>query len=171
MILKEISPRVFLFFSLFNSLLFGSHSILLNRDQLKQWYPDYLTRSHFTLTKRAIDDISADTFAELAQIKFINLSENMVSSLDPLVFKDLIQIETIYINQNNLKNLNRAIFSGLSQLKALALNSNKLTLVTKSLFSEKNLTKLETLSLTNNLKKIVFKKRPSPAQKAGSSGV
>jgi Leucine-rich repeat (LRR) protein len=139
MLFNEINPRVCLFFSLFNSLLIGSHSILLNRDQLKQWFPDCLTRTNFTLTNRDIDEISAD--AELAQTRLIGLSKNRLSSLDPLVFKDLIQIETLYLTTNNLTNLNGAIFIGLSQSKVLALNYNKLTLVTKSLFNEKNLTK------------------------------
>ena len=134
---EEINPRVCLYFSLFSSLLFGSHSILLNRDQLKQWYPDYLTRTNFTLKTRGIDEISADTFAGLTQIQFIDLSENMVSSLDPLVFKGLIQIETLYLTTNNLANLNGTIFSGLSQLKELVLYYNRIILGNNIFFFER----------------------------------
>ena len=86
---------IFIFISLTNSLV-------LDRAQLTEWYPDYAKSSTFDLATREIDSISENTFSGLVQTKIIFLHDNEVVSISETLFNDLVNLEEIYMHFNQL---------------------------------------------------------------------
>ncbi len=58
----------------------SGHAVVLDRNQLAPWIPNYLTANEFNLDSRQITSISNGTFAGLSQIQRLNLSKNQLTS-------------------------------------------------------------------------------------------
>ena len=81
---------------IFLILISISNSIILNRAQLKIWYPFYSTISSFDLSNKKITLISNDTFTNLTNLNNqLDLSLNQISFLDPFTFSDLFNLKII----------------------------------------------------------------------------
>ena len=64
----------------------SGHGVVLDRNQLAIWYPNYLTNTEFNLYSRQIASISTGTFTGLSQLQLLYLNYNQLKSLDPSIF-------------------------------------------------------------------------------------
>ena len=110
-------------------------AVVLNRNQLSTWCPDYLTNTTFNLVSRQITTISTDTFTGLTQLQWLFLSDNELASLDASLFSGLSQLHRLFLENNQLTSLDASIFNGLSQVYMLSLKRNQLTYLDTSLFN------------------------------------
>ncbi len=58
----------------------SDHAIVLDRNQLATWYPNYLTNTEFNLYSRQIASISTGTFTGLSQLQLLYLNYNQLKS-------------------------------------------------------------------------------------------
>ena len=120
---------------LFVLLLLSAHNgnaVVLNRNQLASWYPNYLTSTSFDFYNRQITSISTGTFTGLSQLQELNLQSNQLTSLDASIFNGLSQLQRLYLHYNNLISLDRNIFIGLLNLETVYLGSNPISLLQPS---------------------------------------
>ena len=128
---------------------YNVNSLILDRSQLIEWYPNYATSDTFNLATREIDSISIDTFTSLTQTKSIYLHDNQLQSLtNEALFEDFVNLEELYLHYNEIIELNANVFKSLKNLKSLWLQGNQLSSMDASLFA--NLNSLENLWLYNN---------------------
>jgi Leucine-rich repeat (LRR) protein len=83
-------------FFIFVLLLLSAHSghgVVLDKNQLAVWYPNYLTAFEFNLNYRQITSISSGTFTGLSQLQRLYLYNNQLTSLDASIFNGLSQFE------------------------------------------------------------------------------
>jgi Leucine-rich repeat (LRR) protein len=78
------------------------HGVVLDKNQLESWYPNYLTSPSFDLASRQINSISNGTFNGLNQLQELNLDNNQLNYLDPSIFNGLSQLERLYLYGNQL---------------------------------------------------------------------
>ena len=123
----------FLFVLLLLSAQSG-HSVVLDRDQLAAWYPDYLTDTLFYLAGRQITSISTGTFTGLTQLQRLNLFNNLLTSLDASIFNGLSQLRVLELTANQLTSLDAFIFNGLTQLQQLWLQNNNIISLDRNIF-------------------------------------
>ena len=98
----------YLFVFLLNFIVINS--IVLDRNLLASWYPDYETRGDLPLDNRNITSIALDTFQNLTNIQSLDLSVNNLNDLYDFTFKDLINVEQLYLKTNNISNLKLVYF-------------------------------------------------------------
>lgn len=107
----------------------------------------------FDLSSNRLSAIESDTFHNLKILKYLNLANNQIESINPFAFSD----DTRYLVELNLSNnlindnsIEFLLFASLTNLKYLLMDNNKLTMLSHHLLF--NLYKLEYLSLrANNL--------------------
>ena len=115
------------------------HAVVLDRNQLATWYPEYLTETSFPIGSRNspenITSISTGTFTGLSQLKYLSLFNSELTSLDTYIFNGLNGLQKLDLSSNHLTSLDAFIFNGLSQLQRLYLYSNNLTSLDTFIFS------------------------------------
>ena len=107
----------------------------------------------FDLSSNRLSAIESDTFHNLKILKYLNLANNQIESINPFAFSD----DTRYLVELNLSNnlindnsIEFLLFASLTNLKYLLMDNNKITMLSHHLLF--NLYKLEYLSLrANNL--------------------
>ena len=116
---KETNKEMWIYlFVLFVSAQ-SDHAVILDRDQLEAWYPNYLTETKFGLNARQITSISNDTFNGLSKLQELYLNYNQLNKLDSYIFNGLIHLEGLYLGSNMLTSLDASFSNDLSQLKIL----------------------------------------------------
>ena len=95
------------------------NAIILDRNQLIAWYPNYLHANAFSLQRRQITSISADTFIGLSQLKELDLQYNQLSTLEASIFAGLSGLQKLSLRYNQLTSVDPSTFSELSQLLVL----------------------------------------------------
>lgn len=73
------------------------------------------------LNRTLLEAIYANSLNDL---KFIDLSNKNIQSIDSSTFQDLTNLESLYLHQNKLSSINSNTFKGLNNLKELSLHSN-----------------------------------------------
>ena len=68
----------------------SGHAVVLDRNQLAAWYPNYLTSTSFALHSRQITSISIGTFTGLNKLKKLDLPYNHLKSLDASIEQKLV---------------------------------------------------------------------------------
>jgi Leucine-rich repeat (LRR) protein len=131
---KKVDMWMSFIFVLFVIFAQSGHAIVLDRDQLAAWYPNYLTETSINLYSRQITSISTGTFTGLSQLQKLDLSGNQFESLDAYSFDVLSQLQELDLSGNSLTSLNPSIFNGLSQLLELNLGFNQITSLAPSIF-------------------------------------
>ena len=98
-----------------------SNSVLLNRAQLKIWYPSFETESSFDLSYKQITLISNDAFTNLTNLNNdLYLSVNQISTLGPLTFRSLINLKNLFLWGNQLVGeIDPTTFSYMTNLQSL----------------------------------------------------
>ncbi len=104
-------------------------AILLNQNQLIMWYSNYANETQLFLDHKEISSIAADTFqGGLANLKYLTLDFNLLTSLDSAIFDSLQSLERLSIASNQLNRIDTSvIFNKLFNLKILNLSWNQLT--------------------------------------------
>ena len=87
----------FLFVLLVLSAPFGD-AVVLDRNQLASWYPNYLTDTLFYLAGGQITSISTGTFTGLSELQELDLYYNQLTSLDASIFNGLSQLQYLYLS-------------------------------------------------------------------------
>lgn len=118
-------------------------------DSLQPMIPQLKLNFNYNLQK-----IDPDVFSNLKQLVSLDLSYNIIETLDRRLFSSLINLESLYLNNNHLKTLEGNIFSDLMNLKKLDLYYNKLEALNVNSFVglENNLKELD---LNNNRLEII----------------
>ena len=79
------------------------HSLILDTNLLKQWYPNYKTNATtISLSYSNIDSIAVTTFDGLTNLLKLDLSSNRLKTLDPLVFKSLANLQELDLSSNQI---------------------------------------------------------------------
>ena len=92
------------------------HGAVLDINQMKAWYPNYLNESSLSFMQCQKTSISAYTFSGLSQLNMLHLGNNVLTQLESSIFTGLSQLYFLYLNNNQLTSLDSANFNGLSQL-------------------------------------------------------
>ena len=137
--MEKISLLKLTFILTINVFFFGE-CVILDRKQLEQWYPDFMTSNNLPLGSRYITNVSNDTFAGLAQLQILFLTSNSITKLDdPTMLSDLKELWYFSASYNQISYIHPDMFSGLTKLSTLYFEGNQLTTLDSSLFSKLNL--------------------------------
>jgi Leucine-rich repeat (LRR) protein len=90
------------------------------------------------------------TFQYLNSLKYLNLSNNRLNSLDAFIFGFLYNLSDLHLASNNLTFLNGRCFFNLRNLKKLILKNNQLNSIDFSQLNKNDLYNLEYLELEEN---------------------
>ena len=101
----------------------SGHAVVLNRNQLASWYPNYLTDYQFNLNSRQITSISTGTFTGLSQLQVLWLNNNNLISLDRNIFIGLLNLEIVNLRSNPISILQ------LSYVKQLCSTNPRCTII------------------------------------------
>jgi Leucine-rich repeat (LRR) protein len=108
--LINIFTIIFLVFSLIDC------QVVLNREQLAEWYPSYATQNFLGLGYRNIQSIEVGTFSNLTSLNVLYLNENQLSCLNPTTFNSLTNLQVLWLSGNKLTQIEASTFSNLKSL-------------------------------------------------------
>ena len=92
--------------------------------------------------------IHSNAFAEIRQLRRLELHDMSVSSLPDSLFNDLENLEVLYLKNVYLRRIDSRAFAGLSKLKTLGIINTKINLLPDTIFDD--LENLENLYLEEN---------------------
>lgn len=72
-------------------------------------------------------EITSSTFEHLANLTELDLSNNLMNSLDPEVFSYLSRLETLDLSGNDGLNIAQSLFEHLNELKNLTIYKNQVS--------------------------------------------
>ena len=91
--------------------------VILNREQLAAWIPDYATQTQIVLSYKGISSIDTHTFDGLSHITNLLLYSNQLTNLMPGTFDSLINLEGLDLGFNTkLTQLDSRLFKNLNNL-------------------------------------------------------
>ena len=108
---------------------------------------------HFWSSENYNLTVEASAFQNFAELEFLDLSSNGISSISPDAFRGLNKLIYLDLHDNNLTAINENWFDDLANLERLDLGANQLVEVADTAF--KNLPKLMGLHLGSNIIEIV----------------
>ena len=111
-----------------------AQGVILNREQLAEWIPDYATQTKIDLSYKSIAYIDPHTFNELTNLTYLNLNNNQITNLTIGTFDSLANLDTLWLGANWINDLNSQLFAKLKLLSTLYLSSNRLTSVARGVF-------------------------------------
>lgn len=100
------------------------------------------------LRRNNITLISSGVFASLTNLRHIHLAHNLIDRIEPGAFDHLPVLKTLFLSNNKLKTITTNSLPRTGNLIELYLDSNEIRFFASDAL---NSTKLETLSLENNL--------------------
>lgn len=95
-----------------------------------------------------IHDIDSDSFRDLACLRTLILSNQLLSFIKEKTFVGLYTLENLLLDNNRLKEIKNNSFGNLNLLAQLKLNGNKISFIESNAFN--NLSKLKSLDLSRN---------------------
>ncbi|CRK94408.1 CLUMA_CG007915, isoform A [Clunio marinus] len=128
-------------------------SLYINKNKNVQYLPDN-TSAVFPNLKRydaeecSILEVHYFNFIGLSNLEKLDLSGNLIETLEDDVFKDLTSLGTLELSNNKIENINERSFNGLKRLKFLYLAGNKLNKLNNDTFGQ--LSSLTHLRLMRN---------------------
>ena len=123
----------FLFVCLFK---FAYSNVILDRDLLSEWEPNFRTTNEIFLSGRDIDSIASNTFANLSNLESLHLSlNNLVSLADSSLFASVYNLKELRLQLNLLTRLNASLFNNLPQLEWLDMSLNELNTLDAFMFT------------------------------------
>ena len=111
---------------------------------------DLLKLEDLTLRDNIIDELSEEFLMrnKFMSLKTLDLSNNLISTIELNAFKHLAELETLDLSNNKLNYLSSAAFNGLKSLKNLILKSNQISNLVPNQFA--SLQTLIFLDLSSN---------------------
>ncbi|XP_072904740.1 leucine-rich repeat and immunoglobulin-like domain-containing nogo receptor-interacting protein 2 [Hemitrygon akajei] len=100
------------------------------------------------LSKNKLKIINPDEFASYTLLEVIDISENIISSLEPGSFSNLFNLRSLRLKSNRLKLIPLGVFSGLSNLTRLDISDNKIVILLDYTFQD--LHNLKSLEIGDN---------------------
>ncbi|XP_023230823.1 chaoptin-like [Centruroides sculpturatus] len=128
----------------------GIHGNILSKETFK-----ILENSHpfekLSLKRNGISSIENNAFRNLPGLRFLDLSFNSISNIQPMAFKDIgYSLETLFLHQAfSLSKLEPEPFKELSELYELDLSANNIVFIPTNTFAY--MQKLKFLNLNHNL--------------------
>lgn len=105
-------------------------SLDLSNNQLKSFNIQLVqTLEVLNLSANVIDSLNANSFTGLISLKSLDLTGNMLSTIDDKVLKPLISLQHLNLSRNRLEILNEASFTSLLHLQQLDVSWNRLAKV------------------------------------------
>ena len=95
-----------------------------------------------------LDELPANTFYELSNLILLDLSDNELTDLKSEAFFGLNNLEELELSENDISNLPEDVFLNLHRIKEIYLNDNDLSSPINDFYS--NLNNLEVLDLSDN---------------------
>jgi len=110
---------------------------------------------HISLNDNSLLSLQSGVFDSLESLVFLNLSENRISNIDLHVFSNrssLQNLKYIELKNNSLTSLQDGVFDGLESLDHLYLSGNQISNISSNVFSSRsNLSHLRKLEINDNL--------------------
>ena len=113
-----------------------------------------VTKAHLStirfidLRNKGISTLNAGDFDGLTALTELRLHENQLRTFPVNIFSDLSSLRTLYLSNNQLTTLPPGAFNGLTAMTNLYLNNNQLTTLPQNLFS--GLSSLRQINLHSN---------------------
>lgn len=122
-----------------------------------QWTKHKLPNLHnLLLSHNGLSFISSEAFIFVKQLRYLDLSSNVLRQLDEFIFEPLIHLEVLLLYNNHISQIDRTAFMGLSSLQKLYLSQNLVSRFPLELVKDKNrLDKLSLLDLSSNRIKVL----------------
>lgn len=89
-------------------------------------------------------------FANMANLEFLYLGYNKITTIEPNAFKDLISLKRLHLGTNLIETLDGKLFATMVKLEKLNLSDNKIKVLVPTTFSIPE-GKLWSVSLDNNV--------------------
>ena len=103
---------------------------------------------YLNLGDNAIKTIDKNSFKDLGELELLSLSKNQIEFLSEKVFAPIVKLNHLFLGQNPIEVLNPKIFDSLVNLEAISLSENKLQFLHPKTFEK--LVNLKNISLTGN---------------------
>lgn len=115
-------------------LLLKDNRIRHFQDDLRMWLPDliHIDLSHNRLFELPFVKRANGLFEGVYNLRSLDLSHNLLTSIDDDAFQGLFNLEELDLGHNQLAAIAENAFRGLSKLETLILSMNKLTFVQHS---------------------------------------
>lgn len=88
------------------------------------------------LSNNLLADVPKNTFHDLLKLETLDLSGNQIKLISTDSFKDLNELESLNLSANLIEAFASDAFNGLSKLKNLNLSKNKITSISTNLFQD-----------------------------------
>lgn len=103
---------------------------------------------HFAVLQSGVEAVHKNTFARLSKLETMELSENLLSTVEHAWLKNLSQLSHLYLNGNNISFVESNAFNDLTNLRILHLELNSISHLDKLTFIKCE--KLFLLDLSHN---------------------
>jgi Leucine-rich repeat (LRR) protein/energy-coupling factor transporter ATP-binding protein EcfA2 len=108
------------------------------------------------LSENKIESIHKDTFKGLEDLEIIDLSGNILKSIDEHAFNNFPNLAKIYLSNNKIKSIHGDAFKDLNDLREIKLSQNEIESIDEHAFN--NLPNLAEIDLSNNKIKSIHQK-------------
>lgn len=105
-----------------------------------------------TITESELRKVSTKSFPPL-RIELLDLSVNMIDTIDDYAFAHLSLLEELHLDDNNLTTITGNMFAGLTELLILSLSENEIETIENAAFND--LKQLSILNLSRNKIKVL----------------
>lgn len=74
-------------------------------------------------------------FKDMKHVKFLNLRQNKIVTIEPESFKDLVSVEEFWLESNLIERLDEKLFAPMEKLIILDLSKNKINFLSPEMFN------------------------------------
>ncbi|XP_078601654.1 uncharacterized protein LOC144876345 [Branchiostoma floridae x Branchiostoma japonicum] len=105
--------------------------------------------SYLNLRNNVITTVASGAFSGLVNLGTLYLDDNVITNISNDAFIGLSRLVNLYLSNNDIANIESGTFRSLSSLQGLYLQNNSIRIITSGAFS--GLDNLRTLNLENNI--------------------
>ena len=116
-------------------------------------FQNFAELEFLNLDNNEISSIPPNTFRGLNKLVWLKLSDNKLTAINENWFEDLTNLEELALSQNQLEDIPDSTFENLYKLKKLSLDRNKIETITRRCFQYNQ--QLEEIRLDNNQIKVI----------------
>ncbi|KAJ3652337.1 hypothetical protein Zmor_018313 [Zophobas morio] len=125
-----------------------SSYITLDNNQIATITGTFNDVSFVTLNHNRLEAVPNTLFNDSASVRFIDLSSNLIATIEKDAFRNLSVLQILHLEHNNITEIHPKLFVDLFELKYLDLSHNNIQYLQFGIFN--NLLQLKVLNITDN---------------------